>query len=413
MDRIRFTLFVAAMAALATSLAVVAQSDGDRCGKNHYILNVPKCNDEIDDEAIVLGEATKTSIGLPGAVAADGAGNVYFTAQNTIYRVDTSGTLIRIAGDGVAGYAGDDGPATSARISIETLDPAWESSDHLYGQFTSAASGIAVDTVGNLYIADTYNHRIRKVDIRGVITTIAGTGNYVPYEDYWGQSFCVSAQDGVICDGDGGPARDAQVQLPVGIAVDQAGNLYIAQVALEGLRKVGVDGVMSTITYAAFDLFVRGQIGVDAQGTVMVPDSPCRIRALTPDGNAVTVVGDGTSYDSLWGCNYHGDGGPAKTGGLSQGPHAVAPDATGNLYIADTSHNCILKVDTNGVLGTVAGSCGWWQSSSVPLRDPQGVATDPSGNVYIADSGNARILKLAPDGTLTTIAGTMPAQPAE
>ena len=254
----------------------------------------------------------------PSGIAVDAAGNVYISDDNRVRKI-SGGVITTVAGNGSYGFSGDGGPATNAQL----LNP----------------HGLAVDSAGNLYIADTLNLRIRKVS-RGVITTIAGDGTY-------GEG------------GDGGPAISAQLNMPYGVAVDAAGNVYIADESNNRIRKVSN-------------------------------------RAIT------TIAGNGTY-------GYSGDGGPATAAQLNW-PRAVAVDSAGNIYIADTESNRIRKVSA-GVITTVAGNGtrdfdkDKVPATSAPLNWPQSVAVDAAGNLYIADSFNNRVRKVSKDGIITTVAG--------
>jgi trimeric autotransporter adhesin len=265
--------------------------------------------------------AVSGSIGYPQGVAADGAGNVYFTSLNCVFKVDASGTLTRIAGTSRAGYFGDGGPAASAQ---------------LYGP-----SGVAVDAAGNLFIADTTNNRVRKISSSGIITTVVGNG-----------------QQGYS--GDGGPATEAQLNSPLGVAMDAAGNLFIADTANNRVRKVSTTAIITT------------------------------------------VAGNGQQ-------GYSGDGGSALSAQLS-GPSGLAVDAAGNLFIADNSNNRVRKVSPASIITTVAGGGGGGLGDGGPaisaqLNDPRGVATDAQGNLFIADNNNQRVRKVSPASIITTVAG--------
>jgi trimeric autotransporter adhesin len=464
MHRVRVTVGIAALVWMANPLPTHAQSFDDPCGKNHYILNA-KCDGGIGEPVPTPAIATKSAIVLPAAIAADAARNVYFSSGNAIYKVDASGLMTRFAGNGVLGYSGDGGPAELAHIGIATpairfvddwndyagddglgiatpvstveyrgyVSSQWEDASDIPARYVPMASGIAVDNQGNLYIADTYNNRVRKVDLHGVITTVAGNGdaNSWSYQEYAFAALpnpigpyaglpeiqldpAIGRDDR---ESDGGLAIDAQITSPSAVGVDSAGNLYVTN-AYGLLRKVATNGLISTIAapkcqseFLDAGVCTPGQIAVDATGNVYAPDRYCRVRLLTPEGTVVTLAGDDTALSMVEDtirCLYSGDGAPARAAELAA-PGSVARDAAGNLYIADTAHNCIRKVDGEGVIRMIAGSCpGPWQYDGVLLDFPQGVAVDPAGIIYIADTGNGRILKLAPDGTITTIAGITP-----
>ena len=343
-----------------------------------------------------FASAVDVSIGPAGAVTTDARGNVYFSAPNIVFKLDSAGSLTRVAGNGTPGYSGDGGPATNARLNIpydnypELLhDPI--DNDPLVG-------GLAVDASGNLYIADAYNDRVRKVDISGIITTVAGGGN--------------NNND------TGSPALGASLGWPQGLAVDSVGKLYVAG-AWGTVYQVSTDGVLAILArnncgaFAAPGLCTPEQIAIDTSGSIYVPDGYCRVRKISPDGSIVTVAGnDRLSGWNVVTCGYSGDGGPAINAALSNMPYGVAVDAIGNLYIADTYNNCIRKVDGAGIISTIAGVCeipGYsgdgGQATAAHLSRPSGVAIDAARNLYIADTANNRIRKVTPDGVITTIAG--------
>ena len=285
-----------------------------------------------------------------------------------------------VAGDGTEGYGGDGGPAVEAQ---------------LYGP-----TGVAVDGAGNLYIADSFNLRIRKVDAAGVITTVAG--------------------DGTCCyGGDGGPATAAQLISPRGVALDGAGNLYIADQYNQRIRKVDSAGVITTVAgdgtagyggdggpATAAQLNVPYDVALDGVGNLYIADSSNhRIRKVDAAGVISTVAGDGTA-------GYGGDGGAAVAAQLSD-PWGVAVDGAGDLYIAAVNNNRIRKVDTAGVITTVAGygpngfSGDGGPAAAAYLNLPADVALDGLGNLYIADWDNHSIRKVDySTGVITTVAGT-------
>jgi len=283
--------------------------------------NGTQCTTSATTGCLDGGAATSAKLYTPSGVAVDGAGNFYIADENDmlIRKVTAAtGIITTVAGNGSFGYSGDNGAATSAKLQNPT--------------------GVAVDSAGNLYIADEYNHRIRKVAAAtGIITTVAGTstGGYV------------AAQDG-------GAATSAELYYPNGIAVDGAGNLYIADSSNNRIRKV---------------------------------------TAVT--GIITTVAGNGTG-------GYSGDTGAATSAELHY-PTGCVVDGAGNLYIADTdNHRIRMVAAATGIITTVAGNgTGGYVSAqdgggatSAELNNPTGVVVDGAGNLYIADSTNNRIRKV-------------------
>ena len=271
------------------------------------------------------GPAVQARLDSPSGVALDGAGNLYIADgfNHRIRRVDTSGTITTIAGTGKAGHSGDGGPAVQARLN--------------------SPSGLTLDGAGNLYVADGFNHRIRRVDTSGAITTVAGTGESGLERGGYG--------------GDGGPAVAARLNLPVGVALDRSGNLYIADKENHRIRRVDASGIITTIA------------GI-GPGQFSGRDRPANVAAL-------------------------------------HRPGAVAVDRSDNLYIADSGYHHVRRVSTTGRMTTIAGTSsgnrptdGGYNGDSGPARgvrlnSPLGLALDGSGNVYVADSANHRIRVLA------------------
>jgi uncharacterized protein (TIGR03437 family) len=274
------------------------------------------------------GAASAAQLAQPVGVLVDGSGNLFIADQvnNRVRQVVLStGIITTVAGTGTAGYSGDGKAATAATLN--------------------APHNLVKDASGNLYIADTGNDVVREVTTNGNISTAAGL---------YGAGFGFG--------GDGGAPSGAIFNQPSGIAMDPAGNLYIA------------------------DTFNN------------------RIRRATFGTNAITktVAGNGTA-------GYTADGGLATLSALNE-PRGVAVDAAGNLYIADTSNNRIRKVDTHGIITTVAGngiagfSGDGGSATSAELNSPRGIAVDSAGNLYIADYLNSRIREVV-NGNIMTIAG--------
>ena len=393
------------MAASLWTMVCGAQDLQPPCDKNHYILvsNKGGCEDW----------APKDAIGPPGAIVADDEGNVYFSSPNIVFKVLANGTVIRFAGNGLPGFAGDGGPALDALLNFPLSYPEMAADPQ---HFAPLVGALAV--VGEfVYIADAYNNRVRAVDASGIITTVAGNGSRGA--PFW---------DG----GDYGPATDAPITWPQGIAVDRArGDLYIVN-AYGQLRWIHDGGGIQPVAwpncgsgYAAPGLCAPGQIAVRFAGTssptVYIPDRYCRVRAISPYGfsaGVTTVVG--ADANGAPACGYGGDGGSANRAELNSRPGAVAVDAAGNLFIADSENHCIRKVDAaTQIISTVVGVCGTPSPATsgeagpatpipvaaVRLRNPRGVATDGMANLYIADTGNQRVLKVTADGAVVTLAG--------
>jgi trimeric autotransporter adhesin len=323
-------------------------------------------------------QATAQPIGVPQGVAPDHSGGFYISSstQDRIYRVGPDGVLTVIAGNGLPGFEGDGGPATSAQFNY--------------------VHGLAVDGAGNLYIADTNNNRIRKITPGGVITTVAGKGT-------WGAS------------GDGGPAVSAQLAGPRGLAVDAAGNLLIADSGNNRIRRVSPAGIITTIagtkggiggdggSATAAELNYPVAIAVHPNGNLFIADRyNHRVRMVNAAGVISTIAGSTAGFD--------GDGGPAPQAKLFD-PRGVAVDAAGNVYIADAGNNRIRMVDNAGIIRTVVGSASAGFSGDggpaalAQISLPVELAVDERGNLLIADRGNFRVRQVNSEGIITTVAG--------
>jgi hypothetical protein len=344
-------------------------------------------------------------------LAVDGADNLFLTPnspflQRGLIKVSPDGSMTPLAGNGACCYSGDGGPAVSAGLQ-------------LLNSIADGASNLflgGMDTAGNLYIADTGNRRIRKVDAGGTITTVAGNGAL-----------------NVRCDamtGDSGPAANAQLCAPSQVAVDGAGDLFI--VDRNRIRKVTPDGTISSLAGdgtvgtgtggdgmpATQALTYPNSVAVDAAGVVFFTEW-ARVRKISPDGIITTVAGTG-ARPNTGGCSPPespacgpppvGDGQPATSVQLF-GPASVAVDNAGNIYFVDGSR--IREVTPDGNITTVAGNGGraGYQlptgdgglAIAAPLWLPSGVTVDSAGNLYISEQ--VRVRKVTTDGIINTIAG--------
>jgi uncharacterized protein (TIGR03437 family) len=292
--------------------------------------------------------ATSIALNSPRNVAVDSYGNVFFSdfGGHRVFEIITGGIILRVAGTGQAGYSGDGGAA-------------------LFAQLNSPA-GLAVDSSGALYIADSANGRIRKL-VRGLITTV----------------------------GDSSPS--ISLGTPTGIAIDTDGNLWIADPgAAQVLRVTRLLQVM-TVSQPARDA------AVDAAGNVYTCSGPYVYRRTR--AGAVTIVAGSGAYA------YSGDGGPAYKARMNA-PSGIARDPAGVLYVADTGNHRIRKITPDGTIYTIAGAGAAGSSgdngsaSTAKLNAPLGVAADLAGNIYVADTGNHIVRRIDPAGIITTIAGT-------
>ena len=308
----------------------------------------------------------------PFGVAADSAGNIYVADQgnHTIRKVTSSGVVTTLAGSpGVAGSA--DGTGSTARFTYP--------------------NGVAVDNAGNVYVADTPNHTIRKVTSAGVVTTLAGSPGVAGSSD--------------------GTGSTARFNYPNGIAVDSAGNVYVADSTNRTIRKVTSAGVVTTLagspgvagstdgTGSAATFAHPTDVAVDSAGNLYVADEANHtIRKVTSAGVVTTLAGSSGALGST-----DGAGGAARF----NGPSGVAVDSAGNVYVADSSNHTIRKITSGGVVTTLAGSVGASGSTdgtggAARFDSPSGVAVDSGGNVYVADSSNHKIRKGGPVPVLTS-----------
>ena len=313
------------------------------------------------------GKATSATLNIPEYVAVDSAGNIFIAevGNNIVRKIAAStGIITTVAGNGTAGFSGDGGPAISAELR------------------TPAA--VALDAAGNLYIADHNNNRVRKVDATtGIITTVAGNGT----EGY---------------SGDGGAATNAELNYPIGIALDSTGDIFIADNVDNTVREISATtGIITTVISngstpsPGFD----GPVGIaiDNSGNLFIADTGNhRVVKLTiASGTISTMAGNGTPGSS-------GDGGPAASAELNS-PAGVTFDSAGNLYINDAASNRIRKVSAaTGIISTVAGdgTAGYTGDGGpaidAEINDPGDVALDSAGNLYIPDAPDNVVRKVSP-----------------
>jgi hypothetical protein len=330
--------------------------------------------------------ATKAAFYQPQGLFVDKGDNIYIADANgyRVRKVDTSGIITTIAGNGqggpIGGGGGDGGLATAATLGIP--------------------DGVYVDTTGNVYIATFLEYRIRKVNTNGIITTFAGNGN---------QGYS----------GDGGQATSASIGWMQGIGGDDSGNIYLPDIFNAVVRKINKEGIISTIAGTAVEgysgdngLATEAELGepnsvsLDRAGNIYIGDDYPNnvVRKINTSGIITTVAGSGNTNDSYFSGEDSGDGGPATAAFFNDIECAFA-DSSGNIYIADespnpTGNNKIRKVSISDTISSVAGigfrgfSRDTIFSTNSELNSPETVITDKYGDIYVADWGNARIRKI-------------------
>ena len=369
------------------------------------------------------GTGTGATFSLPSGLALDASGNIYVadTGNATVRMITAGGVVTTLAGSaGVLGYAdaagsaaqfrGGQGPAVDAQGNVYLADnnnltirritpsgvvstfagiaPQLGDTDGL-GQAARfyAPDGLATDSAGNVYIADTLNCEIRKMTSGGAVTTLAGSPSLCAFPQ-WGNA------NGV------GPA--AEFAWPNGVAVDGSGNVYVADTYNDEIREVTSAGTVTTFAGTGSNFNSPFGLTIDGAGNLYVADTGNdTIRKITPAG-AVSVFAGST-----------GVAGSQDGTGLAatfSGPQAITIDSGGNLYVADTGNNIIRKITPSGSVSTLAGTAGVIGSvdasgSNAEFNHPTGITVDGSGNLYVVDAWNYTIRKVTPAGVVTTLVG--------
>ena len=375
------------------------------------------------------GASTNASFYFPMALAVDGSTNIYVTdtGNDTIRKITPDGTVSTLAGT-PRSRGSSDGAATNARFAFP--------------------QGIAVDGSGNLYVADTGNNTLRRINPDGTVVTLAGQAGLAGATDGAGTNALFNQPMGLVLDGSGnlfvvdsannsireiatnristtfaGPGgsagsdngieSSARFYYPNSVAVDTSSNIYVADVLNFVVRKITADGVVSVLAGqigqsgdidgpATNALFASpNSVAVDGLGNVYVADSDNQTIRLIGNGMVSTVAGHSGKSGSADGTG---------TNAFFNFPLGIALDVPGNIYVADGSNQTVRVISTNGVVSTLAGKLSKTGSANgigtnAMFSSPTALAVDGSGNVYVADSANEIIRKIAPDATVTTVAG--------
>ena len=314
------------------------------------------------------GQASAATINTPPYIVFDNADNLYIVdkGNHVIRKVNAAGVITTIAGNGLPGFSGDNGPATAAQLHTPTC--------------------VALDGSGNIYIADGANYRIRKINAMGIITTVAGNG----YSGY---------------NGEGVPATNAKIN-PYGIGIDDHNNLYLSEGGSNRIRKVDASGIINTIAgdgtagfsgdggpATAAQFHTLGYITVSSADEILIADwMNHRIRKIDAVGNITTIAGNGGTGNT-------GDGGRA-TDATFEAPNAVNLDNDGNIYISDNFADVIRKISASNIITTIAGDgVAGYSGDNGPatiaqLNTPNSVAFNSAGDMYIDDGLNNRIRKI-------------------
>ncbi len=376
------------------------------------------------------GVGSDARFNLPTGVAVDGSGNIYVadSGNDTIRKISPAGEVATLAG-----LAGISGSVNATGSDARFNDP----------------FGVAVDSSGNVYVGDEGNNTIRKVTLAGVVTTLAGSAGVTGSANGTGSAARFNAPTGVAVDSSGnvyvadngndtirmitpagvvtnlaglaqqagsanGTNSTARFNTPFGVAVDGSGNVYVADTDNNEIRMITPAGVVTTFagsskafgsvdgTGGAARFYEPYGVAVDGSGNVYVADYfNYEIRKVTPPGGVTTLAGSAAVF-----------GNADATGSAARfdSPYGVATDTNGNVYVADTLNQTIRKVTPAGVVTTLAGLAATFGSadgtnSAARFYDPSGVAVDGFSNVYVADNGNDTIRMITPAGVVTTLAG--------
>ena len=429
-----------AVLSLLVSAALLSAADAPAI----YTIQTVAGNDSIGDGGLALSALLTQAEGI----AVDQGGNVYIAdaGDHRVRKITADGTIQTLAGNGVAGFAGDGGPAAAALLN--------------------QPYGVAVDPAGNVYIADLGNARVRKISVDGTIETIAGGGASVPgaaisapainsqlleprnvavdpdgtlyISDFAANSVYKVSPGGALSllagsgnagfSGDGSLATLGQLKAPAGIASDKNGNIYVADSGNNRVRKISQGLISSVYSVVAptglaissggtlyiaapsyFGTISKGiagltpamDVAIDPSGNIYASEGQF-VRKVIAGGAVVLIAGSGASR------TFGGDGGQATAARLHT-PAGVAVDSAGNTYIADSANHRIRRISAAGIISTFAGtgdagSKGDNGSATLAqLNDPQSVALDSAGNLYIADTGNNALRKITPGGVISTV----------
>ncbi|PFH04375.1 NHL repeat-containing protein [Collimonas sp. PA-H2] len=343
------------------------------CCKNNQTTSCDNAGSSNTSAGSSDGSGNNVRFNQPTGIAADAGGNLFVsdTGNNTIRKITAAGVATTVAGS--AGNAGStDGAALSALLN--------------------QPGGIAVDGAGNLYVADTRNNTIRKVSAAGIVSTLAGSA---------GQS---GQADGL--------AGNARFNQPWGVVLDPAGNLYVADTGNDTVRKVSPAGLVTTLAGAAGNAGSQDGAGsnaqfnlpqgiaIDSAANLYVADTGNNtIRKLTQAGVVSTPAGTAGNSGS--------SDGSGQRASFSQ-PNGIVVDSSGNIRVADSGNQLIRSVSASGVVSTLAGAAGNagatdGSGNKARFSLPKGIASDAANNMYIADTGNNLLRKVTPGGQVTTL----------